>query len=247
VEQQQQGCQQHMPPGLQAVSRGWGWTTRTPGLALQQHLGPAHQAAALTACRRIMQHNQQDKPAYSSSSSKWQPWRAYCSSSACSSSSDSSSSCHGYVLDYVHKQPCPSLQQASQPAAAAAAAAPTPTAAAVAHGLHAAAAAHDPSKHPRGRVVAVAVSGGVDSAVSALLLQQQGYQLFGVYMHNWDAADEAGAGTPTCTSEADLADAQELCRTLGIPLYQADFVSRWGHITAQHSTAQHRTAWGRWD
>jgi tRNA-specific 2-thiouridylase len=64
-----------------------------------------------------------------------------------------------------------------------------------------------------------------------MLLQQQGYQLFGVYMHNWDAADEAGAGTPTCTSEADLADAQALCKALGIPLYEADFVSRyWNEV-----------------
>lgn len=75
------------------------------------------------------------------------------------------------------------------------------------------------------------MSGGVDSAVSAMLLQQQGYQLFGVYMHNWDAADEAGAGSTTCTSEADLADAKALCKTLGIPLYEADFVSRyWNEV-----------------
>jgi tRNA U34 2-thiouridine synthase MnmA/TrmU len=71
----------------------------------------------------------------------------------------------------------------------------------------------------------------VDSAVTALLLQQQGYELFGVYMHNWDAADEAGAGTPACTSDADMEDAQALCKALEIPLYEADFVSRyWNEV-----------------
>jgi tRNA-specific 2-thiouridylase len=76
-------------------------------------------------------------------------------------------------------------------------------------------------------VVAVAVSGGVDSAVAALLLQQQGYRVFGVFMNNWDAADEAGAGAATCSSAADLADARALCDALGMPLYEADFVARY--------------------
>jgi tRNA-specific 2-thiouridylase len=74
-------------------------------------------------------------------------------------------------------------------------------------------------------VVAVAVSGGVDSAVAAMLLQQQGYRVFGVHMHNWDAADEVGA--PACSSAADLADARALCRLLGIELLEVDFVARY--------------------
>lgn len=131
-------------------------------------------------------------------------------------------------MDYIHTlqpgSPGGALQATAGVQQAAAAAATSPAATAAAAG-------GDPGKGPRGGVVAVAVSGGVDSAVSALLLQQQGYQLFGVYMHNWDPADEAGAGIPTCTSAEDLEDARALCKALGIQLHEADFVSRyWNEV-----------------
>lgn len=84
------------------------------------------------------------------------------------------------------------------------------------------------------QVVAVAISGGVDSAVSALLLKLQGYEVFGVYMHNWDSADEAGAGKVICTSRTDLQDAKAVCESLRIPLYEADFVSKyWNSVFQQ--------------
>ena len=59
---------------------------------------------------------------------------------------------------------------------------------------------HDPA-HTR---VIVGMSGGVDSSVSALLLQQQGYQVEGLFMKNWEEDD----GTEYCTAKTDLADAQ---------------------------------------
>ena len=52
--------------------------------------------------------------------------------------------------------------------------------------------------------VIVGMSGGVDSSVSALILMQQGYQVEGLFMKNWDEDD----GTEYCTAKDDLADAQ---------------------------------------
>ncbi|EIM36811.1 tRNA-specific 2-thiouridylase MnmA [Enterobacter cloacae subsp. cloacae GS1] len=52
--------------------------------------------------------------------------------------------------------------------------------------------------------VIVGMSGGVDSSVSAYLLQQQGYKVEGLFMKNWEEDD----GEEYCTAAADLADAQ---------------------------------------
>jgi tRNA-specific 2-thiouridylase len=72
------------------------------------------------------------------------------------------------------------------------------------------------------------MSGGVDSAVAALLLRRAGFDVFGIYMHNWDAGDEAGgSGAGACTSERDLQDANAVAKKLRLPLLEADFVGRY--------------------
>lgn len=68
------------------------------------------------------------------------------------------------------------------------------------------------------RIVA-GMSGGVDSAVAALLLKRQGYDVVGVFMKNWDEQDEDGV----CTSTADWEDVQDVCQTIGIPCYSVNF------------------------
>jgi tRNA-uridine 2-sulfurtransferase len=70
---------------------------------------------------------------------------------------------------------------------------------------------------PSGHVV-VGLSGGVDSAVAAYLLKEQGYQVSGLFMVNW-TEDEEGY----CTAAQDFQDARAVCDELGIPLHRADF------------------------
>ena len=67
--------------------------------------------------------------------------------------------------------------------------------------------------------VVVGMSGGVDSAVSALLLKQQGFDVIGVFMNNWEEKDEDGV----CTSQADWQDVRDICNTIGIPYYSVNF------------------------
>uniref|UniRef100_A0A0K8T8H0 tRNA-5-taurinomethyluridine 2-sulfurtransferase n=1 Tax=Lygus hesperus TaxID=30085 RepID=A0A0K8T8H0_LYGHE len=68
--------------------------------------------------------------------------------------------------------------------------------------------------------VAVGISGGVDSAVAALLLKRKGYEVVGVFMKNWDLTDENGY----CSTEADLDDACFVCQKLNIPFHEVNFV-----------------------
>lgn len=75
--------------------------------------------------------------------------------------------------------------------------------------------------------IVCAISGGVDSAVAAILLKRRGYQVVGLFMKNWDIVDENG----TCSINTDLEDAQFVCKQLKIPLYTVDFVKEyWNQV-----------------
>lgn len=87
--------------------------------------------------------------------------------------------------------------------------------------------------------VIVGMSGGVDSSVTALLCLEQGYQVEGLFMKNWDEDD----GTEYCTAMADLADAQAVCDRLGIRLHQASFAAEYwdnvfAHFLAEYSAGR---------
>ena len=84
--------------------------------------------------------------------------------------------------------------------------------------------------------VIVGMSGGVDSSVAALLLQQQGYDVEGLFMKNWDEDD----GTEYCTAKDDLADAQEVCNKLGIHLHTANFASEYWDNVFEHFLAEYK-------
>lgn len=67
--------------------------------------------------------------------------------------------------------------------------------------------------------VVVGMSGGVDSSVAALLLKEQGYDVIGIFMKNWDDTDEFGV----CTATEDYEDVINVCNDIGIPYYAVNF------------------------
>ena len=69
------------------------------------------------------------------------------------------------------------------------------------------------------RKIAIGISGGVDSAVSAYLLKKQGYDVMGVFMKNWNEEDENGV----CTADQDFEDVRRICDTIDIPYYSVNF------------------------
>jgi tRNA-specific 2-thiouridylase len=73
----------------------------------------------------------------------------------------------------------------------------------------------------RGQRVIVALSGGVDSAVAALLLREQGLEVHGLFMSNWDEDDAY------CTSARDYQDARAVARELGIVLHRVSFARQY--------------------
>ena len=73
--------------------------------------------------------------------------------------------------------------------------------------------------------VVVGMSGGVDSSVSALLLKQQGYDVVGVFMKNWDDTDDAGV----CTATEDYEDVKKVADKIGIPYYSINFEKEYWH------------------
>ena len=85
--------------------------------------------------------------------------------------------------------------------------------------------------------VIVGLSGGVDSAVSALLLKEQGYEVEGMFMRNWDSfMNNDVLGNPNdfndvCPQEKDYMDALKTAEILGIKLHRVDFVDEyWNNV-----------------
>lgn len=78
--------------------------------------------------------------------------------------------------------------------------------------------------------VILGMSGGVDSSVAAYLLKEQGYDVLGLFMKNWDETDENG----DCPASKDYEDVQKVCAQLDIPCYSIEFIKEYrDHVFAE--------------
>lgn len=80
------------------------------------------------------------------------------------------------------------------------------------------------------KTVVVGMSGGVDSSVAALLLKEQGYNVIGLFMLNWEELGADGA----CNAESDYSDVQRVCAALNVPYYSVNFAKQYQERVFSH-------------
>ena len=85
--------------------------------------------------------------------------------------------------------------------------------------------------------VVVGLSGGVDSSVAAVLLKEQGYNVIGLYMRNWDSTTNNDVlcnpeiDDELCSQEKDYQDAEKVAKKIGIPIHRVDFIEEyWDNV-----------------
>ncbi|MCW8945287.1 MAG: tRNA 2-thiouridine(34) synthase MnmA [Sedimenticola sp.] len=88
----------------------------------------------------------------------------------------------------------------------------------------------------KGKKIIVGMSGGVDSSVTALLLIEQGYQVEGLFMKNWEEDDTQ----EYCSATVDLADAQSVADQLGIPLHTVNFSGEYWDNVFEYFLAEYK-------
>lgn len=84
--------------------------------------------------------------------------------------------------------------------------------------------------------VMLGISGGVDSSVAALLLQQAGHEVEGLFMQNWEEDDRSGP----CTTDVDRKDAVAVCGRLGIRFHPRNFSAEYWDGVFEHFLAEYR-------
>lgn len=95
-------------------------------------------------------------------------------------------------------------------------------------------------KEPKNTKVIVGLSGGVDSSVAALLLKQQGYDVEGLFMVNWDPIanfetnHKGDANHIGCESEKDFIDAEAIAKKIGIKIHRVNFVKEYWNDVFMH-------------
>lgn len=84
--------------------------------------------------------------------------------------------------------------------------------------------------------VVVGMSGGVDSSVAAWMMKQQGHEVLGVFMNNWEEQDDRGV----CTAEKDWDDVRRVCDVIGIPYYSVNFAKEYKERVFAHFLEEYR-------
>ena len=87
-----------------------------------------------------------------------------------------------------------------------------------------------------GKTVVVGMSGGVDSSVCAVLLKEQGYNVIGMFMRNWNEGDD-------CPAEEDYQDVVAVCEKIGIPHYSVDFSKEYWDNVFAHFVEEYRAGY----
>ncbi len=89
------------------------------------------------------------------------------------------------------------------------------------------------------KTVIVGMSGGVDSSVCAALLKEQGYNVIGLFMKNWEEEDENGV----CQASKEFADVVKVCEKLDIPYYSVEFVKEYRENVFSHFVEEYRNGY----
>ena len=82
--------------------------------------------------------------------------------------------------------------------------------------------------------VVVGISGGVDSSVASYLLKQQGHEVIGLFMVNWEEVDG------TCTAETDYEDVKRVCNKIGIPYYSVNYAKEYYDRVFKHFLEEYK-------
>lgn len=88
-------------------------------------------------------------------------------------------------------------------------------------------------------LIAVGMSGGVDSSLCAVALKKAGFQVIGLFMKNWEESDENGI----CQSSKEFQDVQKVCEKFDIPYYSVEFVKEYKESVFSHFLEAYKRGW----